>query len=162
MKHHPELTGPIFTAAFQTTALTANAHDIFGILAPSNSRVRIHEVCLAQPSTESPDDRLGVRLLRGSTASSTATALSPRHIHGWSGVPAAGSSVTFGCTTLVSTASAVLLYADSFFYNIFNFRPDPCDRPVLDVDQRLHVRITAPSTGRMNGTITWSEIGAPS
>lgn len=152
--------GPVYTASFQTTALTTNSHDAFGILASTLSRVCIHEVTLAQPTSEAPD-RLGVQLLRGSTASSTSAAITPRHIHGWSSVPTAGSSVTLPCTTLVSTASAVMVYADAFYDNTWCFRPAPVDRPILDVSQRLHVRITAPSTTRMNGTITFSEISKP-
>lgn len=150
--------GPIYTASFQTTALTTNPHDAFGILPSTLSRVAIHEITLAQPTTEAPD-RLGVQLLRGSTASSTSAAITPRHIHGWSGAPTAGSSVTLPCTTLVSTASAVLVHADAFFDNKWVWRPAPMDRPVLDVSQRLHVRITAPSTTRLNGTIKFSELG---
>lgn len=153
--------GPIYAASFQTTALTTNPHDIFGILASTATRVAIHEIRLGQPTTEAPD-RLGVVLLRGSTASSTATTVTPRHIHGWSGVPTAGSSVTFGCTTLVSTASAVLLEADAFFDNSWVYRPAPADQPIIDSGQRLHVRITAPSTTRMNGTVVFAEIGKPS
>jgi hypothetical protein len=151
--------GPIYTASFQTTALTTNVMDAVGIRASSLSRVCIHEITLGQPTTEAPD-RLGVQLLRGSTASSTSAAITPRHVHGWSGAPTAGSSVT-GPGGTVSTASAVLLYADGFFDNSWIYRPAPVDRPILDVNQRLHVRITAPSTTRLNGSITWSEIGRP-
>jgi hypothetical protein len=152
--------GQIFSAAFQTTALTTNPHDAFGILAPTNSRVVIHEIVLAQPTTEAPD-RLGVQLLRGSTASSTSAAITPRNIMGHALAPSAGSSVTLPSSTLVSTASAVLLAADAAFDNRFAFRPAPCDRPMIEAGQRLHVRISAPSTGRMNGTLLYSEIGRP-
>ena len=152
--------GPIYTASFQTPALTTNAHDAIGILAPTNSRVVIHEIALAFPSSEAPD-RLGVHLLRGSTASSTSVAITPVHIHGWTGAPTAGSSVTLPCTTLVSTTSAVRLQADAFWDNVWRFMPEPGMRPILEVSQRMHVRITAPSTPRLNGTLTFSEIGKP-
>jgi hypothetical protein len=152
--------GPIYTASFQTTALTTNAHDVIGIAAPSNSRIAIHEITLAQPTTEA-SDRFGVQLLRGSTASSTSAAITPRHIHGHTGTPTAGASVTRPCTTLVSTNSAVLLHADAATENRWFYRPAPWDRPILTTEQRLHVRITAPSTTRMNGTIVFSEIGKP-
>lgn len=152
--------GQIFTAAFQTTALTTNPHDAIGILAPTNSRVMIHEIVLAQPSTEAPD-RLGVMLLRGSTASSTSAAITPRNNLGHALAPSAGSSVTLPCTTLVSTASAVLLAADAAYDNRFRFRPEACDRPMIEAGQRLHVRITAPSTTKLNGFVRFSEIGKP-
>src|SRR5262249_6594970 len=138
--------------------LTTNPFDAIGILAPTNSRVAIHEIALAVPSTEAPD-RLGVQLLRGSTISSTSVAITPRHIHGWTGAPTAGSSVTLPCTTLVSTTSAVRLVADAFWDNVWRWTPEPMHRPILEVGQRLHVRLSAPSTTRMSGTITFSEIG---
>jgi len=150
--------GPIFTAAFGSSALSASAHDVFGILAPSNSRVRIEEIVLTQPSSEGTD--FSVQLLRGSTASSTSTAITPRHIHGWSDM-VAGSSVTGPSTTLVSTTSAVVLYSDGTSDLRWAYKPAPCDRPIINVGQRLHVRVSALSTGRLNGTITFSEIGKP-
>jgi hypothetical protein len=156
--HGPQ--APIYSAAFQTTAVTTNPHDAIGILAPTNSRVAIHEIVLSQPTTEAPD-RIGVQLLRGSTASSTSAAITPRNLSGHSGAVVAGSSVTLPCTTLVSTTSAVLLAADAADDNRFAYKPAPCDRPILEAGQRLHVRITAPSTTRLNGTIFFSEIGKP-
>lgn len=152
--------GPIYTASFQTTALTTAAQDAFGILASATSRVMIHEIVLAQPTTEAPD-RFSVQLLRGSTISSTSVAITPRHIHGWTGTPTAGSSVTLPCTTVASTASSVLVYADAAIDNRWVYNPCPSERLILNASQRLHVRISAPSTGRMNGSITFSEIGRP-
>jgi hypothetical protein len=155
------MNGPIYSAPFSSTSLTTNPHDVIGILASSLSRVSIHEIKIGQPCTDGAIDSLGVQLLRGSTASSTSGANTPRHIHGWSGVPTAGSSVTLPCTTLVSTTSAVLVDAAAFTENGYSYKPEPCDRLVLDVSQRLHVRVTAPSSGRLNGTIVFSEIGKP-
>ncbi len=152
--------GPIDIASFQTTGLTTAVHDAIGIRASTSSRTMIHEIVLAQPTTEA-SDRFGVQLLRGSTIASTSVAITPRHLHGWSGTPTAGSSVTLPCTTVASTASSVLLYADAAVDNRWIYRPEPCERPILDVSQRLHVRITAPSTTRLNGCITFSEIGKP-
>src|SRR5215510_9479257 len=122
--------GPIYTASFQTTALTTNQFDAIGILASSNSRVMIHEIALTVPSSEAPD-KLGVQLLRGSTASSTSAAITPRHIYGWTTVPTAGSSVTLPCTTLASSASQVRLVADGFWDNTWRYMPDPALRPIL-------------------------------
>jgi hypothetical protein len=150
--------GPIYTASFQTTSITTATCDVIGIKAPDNSRVCIHEIVAAQPSTDA-SDRFGVQLLRGSTASSTSAAITPRNIWGWSGAPTAGSSVTQPSATLVSTTSAVLIYADAAHDNRWQYRPMPMDRLILDAGQRLHVRITAPSTTKLNGTITFSEIG---
>jgi hypothetical protein len=164
MSHYPPHNiGPIYTASFQTTALTTNPFDAIGILAPTNSRVCIHEISFGQPGVAALD-RLGVQVLRGSTISSTSVAITPRHIHGWTGAPTAGSSVTLPCTTLVSTTSAVLLAADAFWDNVWRYMPEPAMRPILEAGQRMHVRLSAPSTaatGVLNGVLTFSEIGKP-
>lgn len=155
--HH---RGPVYTASFQTTAATTTVADVLGIRASTASRVMVHEIKVAQPIEPSTTERISVALLRGSTASSTAAALTPRHLHGWTGVPTAGSSVT-GPGGTVSTASAVLMDAASLIDGRWCHKPAPSDRIILEADQRLHVRVSAPSTNRLNGSIIWSEIGRP-
>lgn len=151
--------GPVYTAAFASTDLAASAHDVLGLLAPANSRVRIDEIVLTLPSSDATN--VGVQLLRGSTASSTGATITPRHIHGWSDL-SAGSSVTGPSATLVSTASAVAIYSDGTSQLRWAYKPAPDDRPIINMGQRLHVRISALSTGlRLNGAITFSEIGRP-
>ena len=150
-------SGPIYTAAFVTTGLTANPHDVFGIVPSANSRACIHELVLGIPSSDGTD--VGVEIWRGSTGVSTGGAITPRNIHGWTAAPSAKSSVTGPSSAVVSTTSAIRLYADVTSELRLKYCPDPCDRPVLEVSQPMHVRITAPTTGRMNGTVTFSEIG---
>lgn len=157
MSYDDRASGPIYTAAFVSTGLTANAHDVFGIVPSSNSRVCIHEIVLGIPSSDGTD--VGVEIWRGSTGVSTGAAITPRNIHGWTAASTAKSSVTGPSSAVVSTTSAVRLYADAMSELNWKYRPDPCDRPIFEVSQPMHVRITAPTTGRMNGTVTFSEIG---
>jgi hypothetical protein len=156
--------GPLYVAAFSAVSMSTNPFDAVGILAPANSRVVVHEVRLGMQSSAPPTQGIGIQLLRGSTASSTSAAIVPRHLHGWASAPTAGSSVTLPCTTLASTASAVLISAGSWqLHNEeWTYRPHRDDRPILDVSQRLHVRATAPSTAMpIYGAIIFSEPGKP-
>lgn len=157
--HNAVPKGPVYAAAFATTAATASSHDVFGILPSTNTRVCIHEILVALPTTDFQAERITITVLRGSTASSTGAAITPQHVHGWSGAPTAGSSVTGPSATLVSTTSAVLMHADVFTDHRWCYKPEPNDRLILEQGQRLHVRITAPTTTRLSGVLTFSEIG---
>lgn len=161
--------GPCFSANFNAVSLTTNPYDMFGILPPSNSRVQIVSILLGLQSTDNTKEQiLGVQLLRGSTASSTSAGLTPVNMMGWSGV-SAGSSVTQPSSTLVSTASAVGLFQDVWnTRDAWHFPREDCIPsevlPILDKSQRLHVRITAPSTGTtfsVTGSLQFREIGRP-
>ncbi len=150
-------SGTVYSAAFRSTTLSTNPHDLFGITAPSNSKVRIREILIAEISPD--NDGVGVELLRGSTIASIGAALTPQNLKGWASAPTAGSSVTGPSTTLVSTASATRIHAGAFTENLFHYRPAPIAAPILAEGQRLHVRITAPATGSISGSITFEEIG---
>jgi hypothetical protein len=156
--------GPVYVASFAAHAMTTNPFDAVGILASTLSRVAVCEFRIGHQSSAPVSQTLGIQFLRGSTASSTSAAITPRHIHGWSGVPTAGSSVTLPCTTLASTTSAVLVQAGAWHLDDSEWvwRPDPRDRLILDVSQRLHIRLTAPSTALpVYGCLTFGELGKP-
>ena len=157
-------SGNIYSASFSATALTTNPYDVFGLLAPTNSRVVVREIKIGQYSDagDAQAEMLSVVLLRGSTASSTAgTAVTPVNRKGHTGATSAGSSVLTCSTALASTASAVQIEADAF--NVasgYRHYPVPSERLVLEKSQRLHVRITAPNDAlTVNGTITFEEVG---
>jgi hypothetical protein len=164
MSFHPNI-GPIYAASFSASALTTNAQDVFGLLAPTNSRVAIREIKFGQYSDagDAQAEMLSVILLRGSTISSTSTAISPTNVKGWSAAPTAGSSVTSPCTTLAYTTSASWVHADTFNAMAgWRYYPVPEERIVLEASQRLHVRITAPNDAlTINGTILFEELGKP-
>ena len=159
--HHKE--SPVYTAAFISAALTTNPYDIVGILASSQTRVVIHKLEVGIQDATPISEDLGVSFLRGSTASSTSASITPTNIEGWSGVPTAASSVTGPSSGLVSTASASLIYALGWHHqdDLLIYEPrERQDRFILAPSQRLHVRITAPSSAiALYGTLTFSEIG---
>jgi hypothetical protein len=158
----PVNAGPVYTASFSATTTTTNPYDVFGILPSTASQVLIHEIVLGNVSTGPAAEAIGMTLLRGSTASSTSAALTSRDQRGYTGTPTAGSSVTAPSSTLVSTTSAVLLHADSWVYGqgSWKFCPEECERPLLALSQRLHLRMSAPAAGlSLYGTIKFSEPG---
>jgi hypothetical protein len=157
--------GNIYKIPFAAT-LTTNPCDLVGILAPNNSQVVLREFIVGAVSTSQPQGQLfQVSIFRGSTASSTSAAITPVQIlPQTSPAPCvAGSSVTGPSSGLVSTASATLIHTDSWsaaFQSYVYFQDDPAMRARCDVSQRLHVRLSAPSTAlAIVGTATIEEIG---
>lgn len=152
--------GPVYTATFTTTAASTGGEiDAFGLTAPSNSRVEVHAVSIGQPTANPPAANLGVLLLRGSTAIGGGTTITPRNLAGWTGALTAGSSVTGPSTSVGSTASAVVVYADAFVGGVWWYYPAKDDRVVLEAGQRLNIRLTTPQQTSINGTIMFSETG---
>lgn len=166
MAHFKE--SPVYTAAFHAVLSTAAtpSYDIIGILASSLSRVAIHKFEVGAHSTAAvSSENLEVLFLRGSTASSTTT-LTPTNVDGFDVKATAQSSVTGPSSNLVSTASAVLVYAKSWEVQYGSVIYEPYewqDRIRLEAGQRLHIRMAAPSVNtsgfHLVGTLTFSEIG---
>jgi hypothetical protein len=164
MTHFKE--SPVYTAAFFSTGITVNPLDVIGILASSLSRVAIHKVEIGLQSSAAPvGEDVGVLFLRGSTASSTGAAITPKNVDGFAHKASAGSSVTSPSSILVSTASAELVYATNWHAQDDTFVYEPRewqDRLRLEASQRLHVRITGlqlQSSPAIYATLTFSEIG---
>lgn len=155
--------GNVFTASFSASALTTNAADLFCLTAPSLSNVVIREIVIGQYSDagDAEAEILSITLLAGSTAASGGSAITPRNVERHTGAPTAGSSVLGPSTTVASTASAELIYAD--VANVaagWVYRPDVAERPILEPSERLALRISAPADAlTANGTITFEEIG---
>lgn len=168
MRYNEDREGNIYSASFSSVAVTTSPTDLFGVLASTSpiSRVEILSIDLSVVSTAVPQGALAnIQLLRGSTASSTSTALTPTNLKGWSGAPTAGSSVTQPSSTPVSTASATQIWASAFnLNNGWQYPPyqemSGLSRPVLASGQRLHVRLTALSSAvNMSGTVQFRERG---
>lgn len=158
----PVNAGPVYTASFTATALTTNPYDLFGLLPSTASQVLIHEITVGNISTGPATEAVGMTLWRGSTASSTSAAITPRDIRGYTGTPTAGSSVTAPSSATVSTTSAVAVHSDSWVYGqrSWHYCPEPCERPLLALSQRLHLRMGAPAAAMsVQGTIKFSEPG---
>lgn len=153
--------GPVFTAPFAAVAISTNPYDMFQLLS-SASRLELIELSLTQTSSVvSNDQTLGIAVWRGSTANSSGgAAITPININGSTASQSASAGVTGPSTTLASSASQVLVLAEAFSVRDgFRYRPDPLERPLLNSNQRLHVRMTAPSTAMtFYGTATFRQL----
>lgn len=157
----------IYTAVMTAQAVTL-ANDVFEINSPSNSRVRIREIRMGQYTDfgDAAAEILSVIVRRGYSAggSSGVTAPTPQNIHGWSGAPAAGSTVKIYDTGLASdtgTAGVQTLIADT--WNIaagWWYYPPEEEMIIMSASDRLVVRITVPADSiTMNATIVFEELG---
>jgi hypothetical protein len=155
--------GPIFNIPIINASLsTANAWDLAGLTADSSGRLEIIDIMLTIASTQfSSGSGLAITLLRGSTSASTGAALAPKNVKGWS-APTPAFTASGPSSGLVSTASAVAVFADAFdSRGRFRHRPAERDeRLVLILSQKLHLRTTTPSVAVVvNGTIVAAEVG---
>lgn len=156
----------IYVASFTAVAVTA-AQDVFEIVAPATSRVRIRELRLGQYSDagDAAAEMLSILALRGYTTTGsggsavTAANMAPVGL----GTPlVAGSTVAANNTTVASTTTPLTLLSAAF--NIatgFHYCPRfPEERIEIAASQRLVFRITAPADSlTMNGTMLFEEIG---
>jgi hypothetical protein len=155
--------GPVFTAPFSAVALTTNPQDMFFVTANSSSRVALREISFGQYSDagDAEAEMLSVSILVGTTSLAVGSTITPRNVLRHAGAPTAGTAVSAPSTTLSSTASAVLMYAEAV--NVmagWKYMPAECDQIVLNPGQKAVVRMTAPNDAlTVNGTLTFQEIG---
>lgn len=156
-------SGPVYTAPFSAQSLSTNAQDLWCLTAGSSSRVVVREIRLGQ-YTEFGDaqaELLSLQLMTGSTAPSSGAAIVPINVRTHAGAPIATSSVVGPSTTLASTASATLRFAD--VWNVaagLLYAPLPEDRIVVEPSQALVLRMSAPNDAMtVNGTLVFQEVG---
>lgn len=161
---HLQPSGPVFTAPFSAVALTTNPHDLFCVTASTSSRVVVREIRLGQYSEfgDSQSELLSLTIMTGSTAAASAgSTITPVNVQSHSGAPTANTAVIAASTTLGSTTSATVRYADA--WNVaagYLYTPPPPERIVLNPGQIMLFRMSAPNDAMtMNGTITLQEIG---
>jgi hypothetical protein len=165
--HHHEAN--LFAVPFTAQTLsTGGAWDLFGLYASTSPVTRIEVVSIdldfSASAVSATPQALSLTIFRGSTASNP-TAFTPANLKGWSGAPTASSSATSPSSSLVSTASATLIWAGvANAATGWHFPPQQADaftRPILASGQRLHVRIATPQAALVaSGTLTFREIGA--
>lgn len=151
----------VFIVPFTGIAVT-QAQDAFEILTGSTYRVAIREIRLAQYSDmgAAQSELVGVTILRGHTSpGSGGSAVTPINTSPWTGITAETTAARNNDTP-ASGGSPSLLLADS--WNVmagwyYNWEKD--ERILVDRNQRLVVRITAPSDElTMNGTLVFEEL----
>lgn len=163
----------VFSATFSGITVSA-AQDIFELVAPSNSRVRIREITFGQSSdsTDANSDMIGIQVIRGHTTSGSGGAsVTPANREPWG--RASEATVERNNTTVAQDGSPEILIADTF-NNMAGYHWPGGDDPTmrsnysdgyiyLNLSQRLVVRITAPAGAGTdidcNGTLVWEEIG---
>jgi len=150
----------IFTAAFAAVSASA-AQDVFEIVAPADSRVRLRECRIGQYSDagDAQDELLSVQIIRGHTVTGSGGGpVTPANLEPWSRAAAATVAIN---NTGLATTSGVLMLSDSF-----NVRAgwiwDPVEEECiwLRANERAVIRITAPADGiTLNGTLVFEETG---
>ena len=159
----------VFTAAFSAVAISV-AQDLFEIVAPANSRVRLLEIDIGQYSDfgDAQAEILSIAIHRGHTVSgSGGSTVTPENLDPYS--RAAGTTVEANNTT-VATTSGKLLWATGwhiqagFLWSPAEYAPRgvPAFRRhiLIKPSQRLVIRITAPNDEiTTNGSILFEELG---
>lgn len=159
----------VYSAAFSAVSVAA-AQDLFEIVAPANSRVRLLEIDIGQYSDfgDAEAEILSLAIWRGHTVSgSGGSTVTPANINPYGGN--AGSTVEANNTT-VATTSGTLLWATTWHVQAgFLWSPGeahargalPFRRHiVIQPSQRLVIRITAPTDAlTTNGSVLFEEIG---
>lgn len=153
----------IYAATFSGVAISA-AQDVFEIVAPSNSRVRIAEIAIGQYSDagDAVAEILSVQVIRGyTTTGSGGASVTPVNLSGHSGAASATSTVARNNTGVASGGSPATIRSDT--WNIqtpWIYVPARVEQFILDAGQRLVVRVTAPADElTVNGTILFEELG---
>jgi len=160
-----EASGPVYTVPFSATVLTTNPIDLFCVTASTESRVVIREIRLGQYSEfgDAQAELLSLEMMTGSTTPSSGTAITPRNVAGHSGAPTAVSAVVGPSTTLASTTSAALDWADT--WNVaagLLYAPVPAERKIVAAGDTWVLRMSAPADAlTLNGTLLIQEIGRP-
>lgn len=165
--HHHEAN--LYSVCFSAQTLsTGGAWDLFGIYASTSPVTRVELVSIdldfSASAVSATPQALSLTMFRGSTASSSST-VSPAQLKGWSGAPSASSSATGPSSSLVSTASATLIWAGvANAATGWHFPPRQADnftRPVIASGQRLHLRLATPQAALVaSGTLTFRELGS--
>src|SRR3990167_3670025 len=152
--------GNIFTATFSAVAVSA-AQDVFTIVAPQGKRVKIREIVLAQYTdfADAAAEILSVLVVRGyTTAGSGGSAGTPGNVD-----PSgrrASATVRRNDTTVATGGTAAVLRSGAWnIQSEWLYIPDQSERAILQPDQRLVVRITAPAGSvTMNATLVFEEV----
>jgi hypothetical protein len=153
----------IFSAVVSGVAVAA-AQDVFEIVAGPATRVRLHEIRLGQTSDfgDAAAEGLSVSLIRGfTTAGSGGVAVISTNLAGHTGAASATSTVKRNNTTLAQDGTGVTILSDA--WNIadgWRYAPADGQMPVVEKNQRLVVRISAPADEiTANATLVFEEIG---
>ena len=159
----------VFSAAFSAVAISA-AQDLFEIVAPSDSRVRLLEIDIGQYSDfgDAQAEILSLTIHRGHTTSgSGGSSVTPVNVNPYGRL--AGTVVEANNTTVATTSGTLLCSTiwhvqAGFLWSPLENTPHgvlPFRRHILiKPSQRLVIRITIPAdVFTANGSVLFEEIG---
>jgi hypothetical protein len=134
---------------------------VFTVTASSSSRLAIMRIEVTLVTTQfSTFPALGLQLMSGSTGTSTGAAVTPVNVRRHAGVVASPFAATGASSTVVSTASATLLFAGALDPTRFLFEPKLQQRPILGLSGMVFLRTTTPSVAAiLNTTVTVQDLG---
>lgn len=157
--------GAIFAVPFNTGAMTTNPYDLFTLLAPTGSMVALTRLEVSQVSSQSAtvEQQLRLQIFTGSTGGTTAAGVTPRNLKRWTQAATAATSATGCSSSLNSTTSALDIYEVGVNVKYgWCYEPDIEERITVTPGNRIHARVTAPSTAlNLSGTVFFEEIGKP-
>lgn len=138
--------GRVYSVSFSATAITA-AQDLFELLAPSGSSIRLHAVYFSQHTdTDSEQLRLTIKRVTGAPTSGSGGS-TPTPIPLLPGDAASGITAEANNTTRISGGTSVTLHDEAV--NVLNgwvYLPTPEMRPVAAPSTRLVIGLeTAPA-----------------
>lgn len=152
----------VYAVTFAAVAITA-AQDLFEIVAPSNSRLKLRSVRVDQYTDfgDAASELIPVSIIRGHTTSgSGGTTATPVPV----GVTtkAAAATAEVNNTTIAADGAPVTLFAGA--WNIedgFNWCPRHYDEQIgIEASQRLVVRCGAPADSlTVSGTLVFEDTG---
>lgn len=152
-----ELSGPIFTATFLSTAWTGG--DLLTMLTSAASRARLLGIELQQIGTAIPP--MTVEIFRGTTSVGAGGAsLSPVDRDGWS-TRAPASAVLGPPSAGNSTAAAQRVFAGGFALGDGSFCWQPDYPPMMKLNEAVHIRTSTPGStlSQLAATFTFQEVG---
>jgi hypothetical protein len=147
--------GRKYSIAFEEVTVAA-AQDLFEVVAPSNKVLIVHEVKIANVSSET-SEQWSILVHRASTSGSSGTTPTARPLD--PGDAAAG--FTPECNNTTQGTEGTFVHADGFnILNGWHWLPIPEDRPVVPGGGRLVVELqTTPTSTTCSGTMIVEEIG---
>lgn len=156
---------PLYVATFKAVAITA-AQDLFSILTPATTRLRIREVRIGQYSDfgDAQAEQLPILFQRGATvAGSGGSAVTPAKIEPWT--RASVCTVRTNDTTQAGTGTIVDLLSDvwNVAAGFWWYPADEAEQIKLNVSERFVVSLAGAPADSLtcNGSILFEEIGKP-
>jgi hypothetical protein len=139
--------------------------DLWSLKGSTSGRTRIRSINVGQKSTSvTGNQQLDVQVYRGSTGLGGGAAVSPVNTKGWATASTANSlAYAPSSTSLASTVSATLLYADNTDWSGNWLFPaeDTWGPMTLEAGQNFNVRVTTPPSAApvyLSGTLVIEEV----